>query len=592
MSATDDRQSAVFSIDGSMFKRKGAWFGIFQQGNQYGDVRLWLGTCRGMAVHAPERNRMINIFPTYQDHKVPFTVTVQPAEMTIVTKYGNIRFTFADTAKLMAQGDPGVGLLLEKTMVRHETLHPRRDGAWETFFRFTTAFIFKGLEGASFDFNNGENYWNWETLASDKVMGRTHPAPDGTFTLVMEEFVYGGVVRDEYPTYTQALASMQGDWQCFITAMPAFREPFEKQRSACEYTLWSYLVSPTGRLHYPEIQMFAGVMASQWQLCQNAVALQEHIDLAVDLLLSPLDRACETGQLADMFDDISCESLMVKPPVHGWAIKQIMKHHDLLEETSRDKVEWLYRGAGAWGDWFMNHRDDDGDGLPSLFHSDETGLDDSSMFVHHNVLTTPDTAAYLVILFEAVGDLGKLLGKPEGEVSAWYRKSTALLKRLIERLWDGKRFAAMVPETGEKVNSGSIVHYVPAILGDRLPREIIDRMADDLSDPERYLSPWGLAAEDKTSDAFCVEAMSIGRGRVVPPQMLYICTGLWETHRRDTARLITENYCNGLRNSNFTFLINPLNGEGTGYFGGSWPRCAYTILGRMLSEETNGTQDS
>ncbi len=41
--------------------------------------------------------------------------------------------------------------------------------------------------------------------------------------------------------------------------------------------------------------MFAGIMASQWQLCQNAVALQENFDVALDLLLAPLDRASEEG---------------------------------------------------------------------------------------------------------------------------------------------------------------------------------------------------------------------------------------------------------------------------------------------------------
>ncbi len=110
-------------------------------------------------------------------------------------------------------------------------------------------------------------------------------------------------------------------------------------------------------------------------------------------------------------------------------------------------------------------------------------------------------------------------------------------------------------------------------------------MADDLSDRERYLSPWGLASEDMTSDYFCPSPGSIGRGCVVPPAMIYICTGLWETHRRDTARIFAENYLNALRKSGFPFLINPKTGMGSGYFGGSWPRCAYAILGRMLSED-------
>ena len=575
---------ANYSIDGTMFKRRGAWFGIFQRGSIYADVSLNLGTCHGMSAKAPDKNRLINIFPTHEGKKIPFTVSVEPAELTIVTKYGNIRFTFADTTKLMAEGDMGMGLLFEKKMVKHESVHPKKNGAWEAVFRLTSSFIFKGLEGSSFDFNNGENYWNWATLSSDTVQGRTHAGADGRFTLVIEEFPYGAIVRDSYPHYADAKASMQAEWDAFIGRVPSFKGGLEEQRSECLYTLWSYLTSPYGLVKYPMIQMFAGIMASQWQMCQNAVALQEDMDLALGLLMSPLERRSPEGQLADSHDDCACETQLIKPPIHGWAVLQIMKRHDIAKEWPMDKIEELYEGMGAWGDWFMNYRDDDGDGLPTLDHGDETGIDDTTIFLKHVQVTSPDIAAYLVLLFEAVGKLGKILNKPEAETNAWFKKSTDLLERLISKLWDGEYFFAFDPISGEKILSGSLVHYMPAILGDRLPAEIIDKMADDLSDETRFNSPYGLASEEMESDYFYPNGSSIGRGVVVPPAMLYICTGLWDTHRRETAREFAQKYCDTLRTRRFPFLINPKNGFGSGYFGGSWPRCAYMTLARMLSE--------
>jgi hypothetical protein len=62
----------------------------------------------------------------------------------------------------------------------------------------------------------------------------------------------------------------------------------------------------------------------------------------------------------------------------------------LLKECPLDKLEMLYMRVGAWGDWFMNYRDDDGDGLPSLEHGDETGIDDSTLFLEHMQVTSPD----------------------------------------------------------------------------------------------------------------------------------------------------------------------------------------------------------
>lgn len=573
------------SIAGSMFKRSGAWFALFQQGGAYGDTSLYLGTCHGMSAKAPDGSRLINIFPTHEGRKVPFTIEVFPAELVLHTAYGDARFTYASTVQMLAEGDPGVGLLFEKETAQHETVHPKKDGAWEAVFRLTSSFIFKGLEGSAFDFNGGKDYWVWEKLSSGKVQGRTRPGPDGRFTLVMEEFPYGGYVRDRYPGYAEAKASMQADWDDFYAAMPAFSGRLEEKRRDCQYTLWSYLTSPYGMARYPMIQMFAGIMGSQWQMCQNAVALQEHFDLAIDLLLGPLDRASAEGQLADSYDDFACETQIIKPPIHGWAVQQIMKHHDLKKECPPEKLEKLYRGIGAWGDWFMNCRDEDGDGLPTLDHGDETGLDDTTMFLDHLQVTSPDIAAYLVILFEAVAQLGELLEKPQSEIDDWYRKSRELLARMIEKLWDGEYFIGFDPWTGEKIISGSIVHYIPCILGDRLPAAILDKMVADLSNPATFNSPFGLASEDMGSDWFCPSGGSIGRGVVVPPAMLYICTGLWDSHRKADAREFAQKYCEALANANFPFLINPQRGNGSAYFGGSWPRCAYTILGRMLTED-------
>ncbi len=139
-------ESMSVNINGSMFKRSGAWFGLFQKGSIYGDTALHLGTCHGIAAKAPDKNKLIDIYPTYEGRKVPYTIKTVPAEMTLVTSHGNVRFTFADKTKLMAEGDAGMGLLFEKTMAQHETVHPRKNGAWEAVFRLSSSFISRVLK--------------------------------------------------------------------------------------------------------------------------------------------------------------------------------------------------------------------------------------------------------------------------------------------------------------------------------------------------------------------------------------------------------------------------------------------------------------
>lgn len=571
-----------YNINGNLFKRRGAWLALFCRDNAYGRTGLYLGTLRGGSVRAKDANKLIDIVPTYRGRRQPFVVQAEADQLTLLTRYGSVRFTYASPTMIVAEGDRDMGLSMEKIMEQHENVKLRKDGAWEAAFRWTCSVIFKGVNGSGFDF---DCQWDWDKLSSAEIKGATRPGSDGTFTLIMEEFTHAGWVRDEYPSYQQAKADMRADWESFYAAMPKFIEPYESARAEAEYTLWSYLMDPTGTITHNMILMISSEIASQWQMCQNAVALQEHPDLAIELLLSPLDRVSPVGQFSDLYNDATGVTQFIKPPMHGWAIKQIMKHHDLLAEVGREKTEQLYQAVGRWGDWFMNYRDDDGDGLPSYEHGDETGFDDCTLFIDHMQMTSPDLSAYLVLLFEAEGDLAGLLGRSEEEANAWYDKSKALLERMIEDMWDGEHFVGLVPYTREKVFSKSFIHYLPIILGDRLPAEIVDKIAHDLTVEGEFLSPYGIATERMDSDWLNVTERSISRGNIVPPGMIYICTGLFESRRRDAGRLIAGRYCTALMKQGMPFLINPLAGNVFGFSGGSWPACAYTIIGRLITED-------
>jgi hypothetical protein len=119
-------------------------------------------------------------------------------------------------------------------------------------------------------------------------------------------------------------------------------------------------------------------------------------------------------------------------------------------------------------------------------------------------------------------------------------------------MWDGEHFTALFRTQGTYLLRFACALYA-CILGNRLPQRIIDKLTDDLCDRDRFYSPWGLASEDMTSDYFCPSPGSIGRGCIIPPTILYIITGLWETSRRADARLFAENYLNALRNKVFPF---------------------------------------
>lgn len=573
--------SSFFPVTGSLFKRRGSWFGLLAKNNSYGSSSLELSTLHGGAARAKDGNKLIDLWPTHEGRRVPFVMQREADELTLLTRYGNIRFTFAGPTLLMAEGDPGMGLRFRKAMDQHETVKPRKGGAWEAAFRWTCSMLFQGLCGSAITF---DRYWDWEKLSSGEVTADTVPGPEGGFTLAIEEFTHAAWPRESYPSYAEAKADMRADWESFFAAMPGFTGPYEEGRALAEYTLWTCLTDPTPGIRHPMIVMIGNEIASQWQMCQNAAALEPHFDLSMGLLMSPTDRVSPYGQFSDLYNDATCVPQMVKPPVHGWALKEIMRHRDLRAELSGEELEEMYRVLGKWANWFPACRDEDGDGLPAYEHGDETGFDDCTLFIDHMQVASPDLSAYLVLLYEALGDLARLLDRA-GEAADWDRQARELLDRMLTRMWDGSHFLGIVPGTGEKLLSGSLIHYLPAVLGDRLPPEVLDKLADDLLEEGVFLTEWGLSTERLDSDWLEPSITSIGRGNIVPPAMLFICAGLLGSRRRDAGRLIAERYCTALLKQGMPFLIHPIVEGYYGFGGGSWPACVYTILCRMLTED-------
>ncbi len=572
-----------FPVERYMFSRGGAWLGLSIDNVKYGKGMLYLTTNRGMHTHrrSPDGTRLFRIYPTFEGRRVAFsTQLIGPAELVLHTRHGDVRFTWATTRQLMAEGDPGMGLEWTRSAGMFEIAKKRKDGSWENVPALGTPLCFKGLEGSGFAFRDT---WNWQSLNSAGIDGFTSPGPDGRFTMVMEEFPYMSKVREHYGTYAEGRADMQKAWEDFLAKYPKLAEPYASKREETAYTLWTHLVEPTQLTPYWMMLMFPGEMDSQWQLVQNGVALQDNPAISHDLLLAPLARQGEDGQLADGHDEAYLNVGGIKPPIYGWALKNILSHHDLLKEWPREDLERLYVGAGKWAQWFMDCRDDDGDGLPGFAGGAENGFDDVTAFMDSLDLATPDLCAQEVLNFEAQGDLAKLLGKPQEEIDAWYAKSRELLERMLEKMWDGEHFVCLKQYTHEPVFSGSNMHYIPLVLGKRLPAAVLDKMCADLLTEGKLLSPYGLASENMDSDVYEITGVKMGVGVISPPGQVFILTGLWEAGRKKEARMIIDRYLGKLMEGGFYHFIDPVHGDGA--FSGSWCRTVFTILARMVSED-------
>ena len=423
--------------------------------------------------------------------------------------------------------------------------------------------------------------WDYESLSTPHVRGTVLPDENGEFLLAVQESLYDGKVRGAYPDYEEGLENVTQDWQDFVSKMPVLTGEFAKLQEEALYTEWALIVNPSGRMEYPLIFMTGRAMASSWQMIQNAVAFKDNIPLRNGLLLNMLTEQSPLGQFPDFYDDSRSNAQGIKPPIQGWGIKWIMKDHDLFSEIPQDELLRLYKGYGAWADWFVKYRDDDHDGLPEYDHGDECGFDDSSVFVSTPEAETPDLPAYLVLLFEALGDLAGYLEKPE-EQQEWYRRKEEMLSLMIRELWNGEFFIARNARTHEPIISGSLLHYIPLVLGKRLPQEIIDRMTSALMEEGVFLGKYGLASERLDSEQYRI--MGMARGFVLPPQQLLILTGMYDAGKVEEAKMIASRYCLAMKDNGFNMLIDPEE-AGHSSFGCTWPTCVFLILADMIQNK-------
>ncbi len=572
-----------FPVSTYKFSRAGAWMSLSIDNVKYGKGTLTLTTCRGNRTHgqSSEGSKLFTIYPTFDGKRIAFaSQQIGPAEFVLHTRRGDIRFTWATVTRLMAEGDPGMGLEWVRTAAPYESVRERKDGAWESIPQHANPLCFKGLEGSGFAFKDS---WSWYSLNATNVDGFTSPGPDGRFTLAVDEFSYMVKVPEDYGTYAQGKADMLADWEAFRAKYPKLAEPYARKAEETAYTLWMMQLAPSELTPHWMMQMFPGVMASQWQQVQNGVSLQDCTELSRNLLLAPLERQGADGQLADSYDDAQLETGGIKPPIYGWAIKNILSHHDMGKEWPREDLERLYEGAGKWAMWFMNCRDDDGDGLPGFDNGAECGFDEVTAFWEGKSMATPDLCAFEVLNFEAQGDLAKILGKPQAEIDGWYQKSKDLLKLMLEKMWNGEHFVCLKQYTHEPVFSESILFYIPLILGSRLPADVLDKLTARLLRENRILSPYGIGSEDMTSDVFQMIGVKMGCGAISPPGQLYILTGLWEGGKKQEAKLIIDRYLGSLLEKGFPHFLDPISGDG-GFPGGSWCRTVFTILARMVTE--------
>lgn len=268
----------------------------------------------------------------------------------------------------------------------------------------------------------------------------------------------------------------------------------------------------------------------------------------------PLDHPSKTGQ-----------SLL---PWTLWRWYQI--HGD------RERMRALYPGMAKNVRWWIADRDPDGNGLFTIDHQLETGMDD--LFRRWKTgkpkrYEAVDATVYTYLNLRAVANMARELGMPDDAsyFNAYADRSANALRTIC---WDAKqeRFLDRNPETGEITDYNSICQFYP-LMTDIVGPEHLGMVRDHLLNPKEFWTLHPLPALSQTDPDFD-PVNGYWRGPSWPAATSHVIEGFAITAKRldrsllpQAAELFRRAAMNHLQpRADFYERYNPFDGRGLSGF--------------------------
>jgi len=186
------------------------------------------------------------------------------------------------------------------------------------------------------------------------------------------------------------------------------------------------------------------------------------------------------------------------PPIAGIAAARLIEENMLCD--SRGEIYKVYAALEAAASKCVKERTADREGFCFNAYRFESGLKRSPEFFKvGEPVITPDLNAYHVILCEVLGKLANM-EYDMGAGKKWEARSKVLMSKVIAELWDGDDFIGKNAYTGDASKPDELLSLMPVILGKRLPREIILKLAAKIN-PQVTDSAMGLLLAGGLFDA-------------------------------------------------------------------------------------------
>jgi hypothetical protein len=546
------------------FSYSGSWFDFSPvvAANTYADdIHL--------VSHQAGLHPVLRLVPQAGGARAETTVTAAPARLTWSGRPGRIELAYesADTVRL--RGD-GLGIRIAAaapTLTPFSGpyfLHNPVDGGYLfTLYETGRRYRVTVLSGSPAAVSGAQQLGTAErgiTLAGDRA-----------WEVAIEEYDSARPPYQAALTLDQIAAAAAGEFSRYVDAVAPWRSVDTPAAELAAYVLWSATVRPAGFVTRPAVLMSKHWMDKvwSWDHCFNALALAAGLpELAWDQFRLPFEHQDATGALPDSVAHSEVLYNFVKPPIHGWALRQLRQR---LPAGDPGELLDTYRLLESWTSFWLTARRVPGQALAHYQHGNDSGWDNATTFDPERAIESADLAAFLVLQLRELADLAGQLGLAEAARS-WNQTADRMRAALLE-LWTGQQFAARAAGTRRTWTSASLLDLMPIVLAGELPDQIRDALVRRI---RTHLTPYGLATELPTSPHY--EADGYWRGPIWAPATVLIEDGLRRSGSDELADEISSRFRALCERSGFAENFDALTGAGLRDRAYTWTASAYLTL--------------
>ncbi|MET8369677.1 trehalase family glycosidase [Micromonospora profundi] len=399
--------------------------------------------------------------------------------------------------------------------------------------------------------------------------------------IAIEEYATARRPYTPSATFDELCRRRSSEFAAFVDAVAPWRGADTPAAELAAYVLWSATVSPAGFLARPAVLMSKHWMDKvwSWDHCFNAIALAAgEPELAWHQFHLPFDHQDAAGALPDSVAHSEVLHNYVKPPIHGWALRQLRRR--LPQPPDRVALAETYDRLARWSRFWLDARRAPSHDLPHYQHGNDSGWDNASTFDHDRVLQTADLAAFLVSQLRCLADLAVELGEPAEQ---WSREADRVRTALLRDLWDGERFTARSPLTGQRRVSRSLLDLMPIALGADLPAPVSAALARGV---EAHLTTHGLATEPTDSAHYVADGY--WRGPIWAPSTVLVEDGLRRAGHTRIADDVSRRFLALCEKSGFAENFDAETGAGLRDRAYTWTASSYLILAAAQEQRRTG----